>query len=314
MKYLGHIFGKRKLPIPVAIDGNPSLGYEKRRGVYFFSLPLMWILALWVTIKKKILGLNLQINTYWFDGLSLTCRRVKEGAGTWRALDIIYNYQFTKNRNFNEWLTDFWLGTMNAQAVRNRLRLVKYLLKKKIAEFAKDGEVRLLSIASGSAPAVLDAIGDLKQQGILVRAVLIDIDRTALDHTEKLAKEKGIEKQITFLRKGVNSLDKEKELKRFYPHIVEMIGFLEYRSRSRAVRLVKTIHRLLVPGGMFLTSNICSNPERPFIHWVVNWSMVYRPPKELAQIVIEGGFSNISQIVYEPLKIHSLAICQKKTR
>jgi len=45
-----------------------------------FKLSLIFGLAFWVALKKKILGPNLKINTLWFDGLSPTCREMKENA------------------------------------------------------------------------------------------------------------------------------------------------------------------------------------------------------------------------------------------
>ena len=40
--------------------------------------------------------------------------------------------------------------------------------------------------------------------------------------------------------------------------------------------------------------------------------MIYRTPQELANIIIEGGFpSEGARIVYEPFKIHGIAIAQK---
>lgn len=66
--------------IPTITDNNPSLGYEKEGWVYFLIILAMMILTPWVVLKKKILGKNLKINTFWFDGLSPICRAVKENA------------------------------------------------------------------------------------------------------------------------------------------------------------------------------------------------------------------------------------------
>ena len=64
----------------VMIDNDPLIGYEKNSWVDILRLPLIWILAFWVALKKKILGQGIKINTLWFDGLSPTCREMKENA------------------------------------------------------------------------------------------------------------------------------------------------------------------------------------------------------------------------------------------
>lgn len=297
--------------IPVIIDNNPSIGYEKKRWSSIYRLPLMWMLVLWVALKKKILGPNLKINTFWVDGVSLICRKVKETAGTWRALDIIYNYIPGKDKSFSGQVTDFWNQLNNIKALRNRLKLVKHTLRGIIENLStKKLEIRLLSIASGSAQGVIEVMAEFKQKGVPVRAIFLDLDPTAIEHSKKLAQKAEVIDQITFINKGVNVL--EEAVKNFNPHIVEIVGFLEYRPEERAIKLAGKIYQLLLPGGVLLISNISNNSERLFLHYVSNWPMVYRSPKQLAEILVKGSFNPKNcKIIYEPLKIHQIAICKK---
>jgi len=90
-----------------------------------------------------------------------------------------------------------------------------------------------------------------------------------------------------------------------------MVGFLDYRPRDKAIVLVSRIKKLLPQGGIFLTCNIQTNPERPLVDYCLMWPMIYRNPKQFAEILIEAGFNPQSvRIIYEPFKIHGLAICQ----
>jgi len=295
----------------VIVDKDASLNYEEKKWLYFLSLPLMWVLTIWVIFKKKILKIKPKINTFLFDGLSRSCREIKKGAGSWYALDIIYNFEFGSRDGFRGRTSGFWIGMINAQAVRNRLRLVKRELIKAINECAqKEREVQLLSIASGSAQAVIEAIIEAGKEDIKIQAVFLDLDPTALDYSRKLAKKNGVEAQIKFIRGSTFNL--ERMINGVRPHIIEMIGFLDYRPQVRAIHLIKRIYNLLLPGGRFLTANICPNPEQYFLKWVIDWDMIYREPEGLGKIVIEGGFSPEGcRIICEPCKIHSLAICQK---
>jgi len=90
----------------VTVDRDSSLGYETKRWLYQLSLPLMWILTIWVMIKKAM-GRNFQINTLFFDGLSIPCRKIKEGAASWQALDIIYNYRFGIRGGIRGFIDDY---------------------------------------------------------------------------------------------------------------------------------------------------------------------------------------------------------------
>lgn len=151
---------------------------------------------------------------------------------------------------------------------------------------------------------------EFKQKGVYVQAILLDADPTAIEHSKNLAQEAGVIEKITFINK--NSKEIEKITKGFNPQIVEVVGFLEYRPKEKAIALIKRIHRLLAPEGILLISNINYNPEIPFFYWVVDWQMIYRTPRELSEILVKGSFSSKNcKIICEPLKIYSLAICKK---
>ena len=295
--------------VEVIIDQDETLGYERKRWLYLLGLPLMWILTIWVIFKKKVLHIKPKINTFWFDGLSLPCRQIKEGAGSWRALDIIYNFGFGKQGGIRGKVSDYWIGMVNAQAVRNRLKLVKRKLAKAIKDVAqREDEIRLWSIASGSAQGVIEVIAELKD--INIKTTLLDLDQTAIEQSRKLAKKYGVEDKITFLVASTSRL--EKATNGFRPHIIEMVGFIDYRPHAQAVHLIRRIYELLLPGGKLLTANIRPNPEQYFLKWVIDWSMIYRKPEELGRIVIEGAFEPENcQIFYEPLQLHGVAICHK---
>lgn len=294
--------------IKVIVDNNPKLNYEKSSCWYPLRLLLIWLLALWVAIKKRIFGPNLKINTFWFDGVSKNCRIIKENAAGWKALDIIYNYFQRDKENI---FTNFWLSIKNAQAVRNRLKLTKFLLMKNIESLSnKVREIRLISIASGSAQAVIEAIAEEKEKRILVKGILIDIDPTALDHAKKLAQRFGVEDKFLFINKTASAIS---EIGReFKPNLIEMVGFLEYRSKEKAIKLIKVIYQVLKKEGIFLVSHIAPNLEKFFLKEVINWPMKYRTLKELAKIISLGSFSLENCTFYaEPFKIHYIAECKK---
>jgi SAM-dependent methyltransferase len=309
MPKLRRLKPKPKKALRIVRDQDGSLGYEVRRQLYVLSLPIMWILTIWVGFKKKVLRIEPKINTFWVDGLSLPCRQIKRGAGSWYALDIIYNFEFGQQNGIRGKVSDYWIGMVNAQAVRNRLRLVKRELDKAVREVAQENkEIRLLSIASGSAQSVIEVIAKLKD--IDIKVILLDLDPLAINYSRKLAKNYGVDDKITFIRGSTYNL--EGAMKGIHPHIIEMVGLLDYRPHRKAVRLVEKIYRLLLPGGKFLTANIHPNPEQYFLKWVVNWPMIHRKPEELGRILVEGGFAPENcQIIYEPHKVQCVAICQK---
>lgn len=286
--------------------------FERRRWPYVLTMPISWLLTLWVMAKKAVrrwLGKpDPHINTFWFDGLGLSNRAIKEGAASWKALDIIYNHTFNQKKGVGGLVDDFWIGMMNAQAVRNRLKVVKQEIRRAILHFSNLQEVRLLSLAAGSAQGVIEVMAELKSQGIQVRALLLDIDQAALDYAKQLASQYGVADQIETVKTSIAQVIRVSQ--DFRPQVIEMLGLLDYIPRDKAVRLVGKIRESLETKGIFLTCNICHNPERHFLRWVINWPMIYRTPAELAEIITEAGFSDY-RLIYEPLKVHGLVIAQK---
>ncbi|MEK7653457.1 MAG: class I SAM-dependent methyltransferase family protein [Patescibacteria group bacterium] len=287
--------------------------FERRRWPYVLTIPISWLLTLWVIIKKSICRWQDKpepnINTFWFDGLGLSNRVIKEGATSWKALDIIYNHPFGQRKSIGGFVDDFWIGMINAQAVRNRLKLVKQEIRRAILRFSNHQEIRLLSLAAGSSQGIIEVMAELKTKGIRVRALLLDIDQTALDYAQVMAKRHGVDDQIETVKTSIAQVARVS--RDFRPQIIEMLGLLDYIPHDKAIRLVRKIWESLDSKGIFLTCNINHNIEMYFLKWVINWSMIYRTPAELAEIITKSGFSDY-RLIYEPLKIHGLVIAQKE--
>ena len=286
-----------------------EITFEVQRRLYIFALPLMWLLIAWVRLKKTLLGHKPKTNTFWFDGLSSACRGIKEGAASWRALSIIHNHLSGNDG----WVTNFWLGMRNAQAVRNRRKLVTWFISNHLSGFAGKECIRMLSLASGSAQSVIEALAILKERGLEAKAVLVDTDQTALDHSRELAAKYGVQERITLLKLDIRDLLRLGHSLDSYGkfHVVEVVGWLEYDKDKRIENLFRSIRSLLVQDGILITSTINNNPEQWFLHWVIDWEMIYRSKKVLSGLLQNSGFSEGTyDIVTEPHGIFHVAVAR----
>lgn len=287
--------------------------FEKYRWPYILSVPAMWMIVLYVRFKKsarKKIGLGEPcINTLLFDGLGRECKKVKEYATTWRAMDIIYNHPFPYRKTPRGLVDEFYWNSLNCQALRNRLKLNKSELRSAIAQLDEAvGEIRLLSLACGSAESSIEVIAECKNKGKNVKGLLVDIDKDALNRAKELINHYGIEDRVETLNESAYSL---KEISReFKPHIIDLFGLFDYITENEAISLAKKIHESLEFGGFFLTCNISPNIEQHFLTWVINWPMIYRKPSDIIQIAKCAGFEDF-RIIYEPLKVHGILIARK---
>jgi SAM-dependent methyltransferase len=228
---------------------------------------------------------------------------------TYIALETIYTFPIRYTAGKTSFPDNLWERYLyNAIDVRNRLRLVEQELQHLILLIAKQSiPVRVISVGCGSARAVIESVASLKDR-VRIDLTLIDISRDALNFAKTLASQFGVN-PLTY-RDFAQNIAKYSLNGR--PHIVEMVGLLDYLANKWAVSLVNEILKTLIPGGYLLTCNIVPNLEQGFVTKGIRWKMIYRRPEQLAQLLIEAGFSpsNI-RLILTPLRIHCLAICQK---
>ncbi|MDX9892967.1 MAG: class I SAM-dependent methyltransferase [Patescibacteria group bacterium] len=286
--------------------------YERLRWLYVLTFPLSVALTLWV-MGKKFLCLALgrpmpRINTIFFDGLGEECRQIKMGEASWKALHVIYNHVFKWGWRVDTFVDNYWIGMVNAQAVRNRFKLVKQEIRRAIMSVYDGAEVRIMSLACGSAQAIIEVMAEMKQKGIVVRAMLVDKDQDALDYAMQLANEHGLQDRVSVVCDTVSNV--EFLAADFRPQIIEMLGLLDYLHQLKAIDLAAKIYRSLPDKGWFLTCNIAHNFEMWFLRWVINWPMIYRTPRQLAEVVLKAGFADC-RLIYEPHRVHGLVVTQK---
>ena len=287
--------------------------YEHRRWPYLLSLPFMHILTLYVIAKKKIFNIfgfpGPGINTLWFDGLGLECRKVKEYATTWKAMHIIYNHPFPKKWTIRGLVDEFYWNAMNCPALRNRQKLIKQELRSAISQINDDGgDIRIVSLACGSGEVPIEIIAEYKEKGKTVKALFVDIDAEALERAGLLARHYGVDNQIDLCNMSAHNVSEI--CREFQPHIIEMLGLFDYLDQDEAIVLTGKIRESIDTNSFFLTSNISPNIEQHFLKWVINWPMVYRNPGDIDDIALKSGFRDY-RIIYEPLMIHGLLIAQK---
>ena len=323
--------GKRKkFQVPLeerTIMSQKSNDFENHRFTYLVAQVLMGLpltvlgFLVWcfnvIVLRRKPFGKF--AGSLSLLELSPAIRGVRDGSAGWQALHIIYNWygHFEIKPDFpRDPFAWFWIKMLNAQAVRNGLRIIVSELKKAIEAAAEsDDEVRILSIASGSAQSLFLAIKALENEGFnkKVRLLLLDLDQTALDHSVMLAERFRFPgSRIISVTGSTNSVEETINVNGFRPHIVEMAGFLDYRPDKKAMGLMSRIHSLLPPEGSFITCHIHPNIEQHFLRWVLCWPMVYRSKDNFLRLVEASAGWSVRDTT-EPHGIHTVVVCTKKS-
>lgn len=256
----------------------------------------------------------------FIDRLSPLNHHIKTDAATSMALDTMYDWdekiRHTRSgKGIAAWFEKFWFdNSENRRSLVNRKKMVNSILVRAINDFLHEPEVRIISVACGSARAVIDAILTCDHPNVHI--LLIDRDQKALDNARKNMEEAGI-RNVRYVKGTMRKITEVAE--DFPPHIVEMVGLTDYLSVKRAADYSRTVSDALESGGYYLTGNIHPNPEKIFLDWGLLWPMIYKTPEQLMEIGkgrIQGDdngafLDGFVKVLCEPLGIHGLLLTRK---
>jgi len=251
--------------------------------------------------------------SFWVDRFSNFCRKIRIDAMNWKALDLLYNFRerLSKGKHIERVITNIWFRTKNAKDICYRAIYAKRIIKRIINRKKNNNIIEILSIASGSAQPLFEAIDSFSDEiQKKIKVTLLDLDRTAIKYSRDLHKMMGLKCYLENICESAHVLEKFFVGKKF--DIIEMIGFMDYRPKNNAIRLVKKVIFLLKNHGVFITCNIMPNDEKIFLDWVLLWPMIYRREADFLYILKKANFKkNNIFFIFTPNRIHLFAICNK---
>lgn len=237
--------------------------------------------------------------------------------GTTHALEVMYNryHRSLFGRGFTQGVADiFWHHVVShPKALRNRLKIVKNVLKEKILTLINNNRqnISILSIAGGSSRSIMYTIQELRENHIdnPISVVTVDKDEAALRVGENLSNELGLGSNFEWVHDNASNVGVLFPGRKF--DIIEIVGLLDYFDFNRSVRLLKMSKELMNDGGFIIIANVMHNSEESFIH-KAGWPMMeYRKPFDVENILKTSGFKLSGDIIVEPMKIHCIGIGQK---
>lgn len=223
--------------------------------------------------------------------------------GGWKSMHLSYESAAPVS-NIDKFVLHYGIFPMG---LRNRKRMMTRILKELIHEYAEKGHVHIVGVGAGPGTNVIEAMAKAERDN--VTAYCLDLNDEAFAHGEMLKKRHGLEAHRVQYIKG-NAVELDKHVK-VTPHIIKLIGILEYLSDKEVADLLCFAHSALGTHGAVVTHSIYNrHGHERFLKHFLNLRLNYRSVSHISGMLEAAGFS-ITHEEMEPLGIYSAIVGRK---
>ena len=222
--------------------------------------------------------------------------------GGWRSMEIIY--ENSEPRNFVDRMAVRY-GAF-PMAIRNRKKMVNRILHGLFDRHSRQEKLSIVSLGSGPGTHVIDAMAGHDYEEI--HAHCIDLDSDAFEYGEMHREEHGLTQRVCYTEGDARSI---REHVSTPPHIVKMIGILEYLNDEECVEMFRVMHEVLRPGGSLITHGLVDRHGMDwFLRRAFNWHVTYRTGDHVVRLLREASFDHF-EVNTEPMGIYPIVTAEK---
>ncbi|MDB5345515.1 MAG: hypothetical protein JWP89_3892 [Schlesneria sp.] len=222
--------------------------------------------------------------------------------GGWRSMSIVY-----ENSKPVDWM-DRMAVRYNpiSMATRNRRKLVTAKLTELLKSLQNEPQIQLLGIGAGPGLHLQDAVVRAALPAKKVRISLIDLDSDAFEFGRQCAKERGLENSVEFVQGDAREI--RRVLPDVSPHVVKIVGLLEYLTDEQALQLLSAMRDVILPSGRLLTHGLVDRYNSgPFLARTFGLSHVQRTEDDVRSLLKSAGFETLS-VHHTPMQIYPVLI------
>jgi len=229
-------------------------------------------------------------------------------AGDYEMMNMIVRNGLEGNSLYAKLANAYLLNQPGSQAVRNR---VGFLCDRIIAETSRVSRLarpaNIYCIACGPAWEVVNFLAE-HPLADHARFDLLDFNEETLRYTSnkvgEVLRQHHRNTQVQFIKKSVQNLLRSKSKPASNDSGYDLIycsGLYDYLN-DRVIKALNTyLYDQLRPGGLLVVGNFAPNtPVRNFIEHFLEWFLIYRDSKELAELSPEQASPGDCRVIAEP--------------
>jgi 2-polyprenyl-3-methyl-5-hydroxy-6-metoxy-1,4-benzoquinol methylase len=222
--------------------------------------------------------------------------------GGWRSMNIVYA---------NEPPVD-WMDRMAVRynpismATRNRRKLVTAKLTTIVNSFAESIPLQLLGVGAGPGLHLQDAIVRSGRARDGVKIWLIDRDAESFEFGRQCARERGLQERVEYIQGDACAI--RSVLPNVSPHVIKIVGLLEYLTDEQAVQLLVSLREVIHPTGRLLTHGLVDRYNSgPFLERAFGLKHVKRTADDVGVLLNDARFNTLS-VQETPMQIYPIII------
>jgi ubiquinone/menaquinone biosynthesis C-methylase UbiE len=195
-----------------------------------------------------------------------------------------------------------------SMGTRNRRKLVTAKLTEILKTFSEENPVQLLGIGAGPGLHLQDAVVRAGLSPSEVKIWLIDRDSDAFAYGRQCAAERGLEGSVEFVQGDAREI--RNVLPNVSPHLVKIVGLLEYLTDEQAVQLLTAMRDVIVPQGRLLTHGLVDRYHSgPFLSKAFGLKHFQRTADDVQTLLKSVGFETLG--VFEtPMQIYPVVLAR----
>ena len=206
--------------------------------------------------------------------------------GDHEIIEAVYNNE-VRSDGIGELLDRYFLSSTLARGIQRRREKMRDTLAEQL--LGRE-QAQVLNIGCGPCREVLELAPVIEQTG--AHFTNVDFDTDALTFSARRLIEAGIGDQVSFRQyNAIRMVNTNKNLREFGRFdIIYTIGLLDYLTDEVLVRLIRSLHATLNPGGVLIAVfKDCDNYATEDYHWLVDWSAFYQRDAKASRAVLEAA-------------------------
>jgi precorrin-6B methylase 2 len=189
--------------------------------------------------------------------------------------------------------------------LRNRKKLCVKTMVRLLQGFP--GSINIISIGAGPGANVIEPMARLPNTQC--RAFCIDLNKDAFVYGAELAKRSGVGDRVHYIQG--NAVD-VKTLVSVQPHIVTLVGIMEYLTDAQILDIMKAMREAMPVGGAIMMSTLVDTLKVDrFMTRAFNFHLHYRDAAHVTGLAREAGFTDFTKDS-EPLGIYDIIVGYKR--